>query len=239
MISADAFIPRRDGTITFDVSGYRYTCRPIRLGEYFTLRSETDYVTDDDLMVGWTVRAVAMLTGWWIRQPPAWFADPDLPVRMIDHWRNWPIPLFDPPKSPDRDPRRTKPPPRSRTYGVYQEVGPIYEALAMRGIGGDVNLLPLWRVAAALGQHKTEEEDNPAARYMQQQSRFATGDPVGPVAPGPTMPTPTNGSFSPLDPQELIRRRVEAAEAGEADPAWGEGEGGIAGGDLLGGLAKA
>jgi hypothetical protein len=241
-MTGDSFTPRKDGSITIDATGYRYTLPPILLGQYVTLRSETDRVGDEPTLVAWSVRAVAMLSGWWIQDPPAWFADPDLPVRMIEHWRNWPIPLFDSPRSEHVDPRREqmKPKPKSRTFGVYQEVAPIYEALAMRSVSDGADLLPLWRVAAVLGQHtmpEREGESDTANRFLAGRQAFGRGDPVDPDA-APVGPSarrskpravPAEGSLAPIDPTEVLRLRIEAAEKGRAAPKWKDEQQGVSG----------
>lgn len=243
----DGFRPRRDGTIDFDIAGYRYACRPIRLGEYFALRRDVEMLTSDAHVVAWTVSAVAVLSGWWIRQPPAWFENPELPARMIDHWRMWPIPLWEKPQPMDprrRAHRQSKRPQGSRTWGVYAEVAPIYEGLATRGIGGDHDQFPLWKVAAMLGGHNIpDDEQGGNANDWLARGSFGRGDslddekpgPVGPAARKSARATPATGSLAPLDPSEAIRLRVEAAEAGRPAPKWEDSMQGVPQ-DLLGNL---
>jgi len=228
MTRQERFVRRIDGTITIDTGGYRYHCRQIRLGEYVALRSDVDHVTDYDLVAGWVVRAVAMLSGWWIHEPPAWFTNEDLPALMIEHWRGWPIPLFE--KVQPVDPRqrmRQRPEKTSKAAGIYKEIAPIYEALATRGITPPYDHFPLWEIAAMLGLHNPPEGSD-QIDWASHRS-LGRGDPVGPAngagnapsaSPGPSM----GGQGAPLDPKEVLRRRVEAAEAGRPAPKWSDEE---------------
>ena len=227
----DRFIRRVDGSITIDTGGYRYHLPPITLGQYRTLRQEADYVTEPELIIGWVVRAVAMLGGWWITDPPLWFSNEELPVRMIDHWRAYPIPLFE--KKPvSTDPRqrlRQKPPVALRATGVLAEIAPIYEALASRGITPPYEDLPLWTIAAMLGLHNPPEEEQNQIDWLNRRSLSRNdamtppgeAGPVGPIARKNPTPPP---STAPVDPSEVLRARIAAAEAGAPAPKWSEEE---------------
>lgn len=176
------------------------------LREYRDFRGAVDDLIGEDAIAWWVTRAVDRLADEPVESVPSWFCDPTLPGRMIDHWRNVPLPGLWEPVTASGGFRGRRP-----LSGVFAELAPILEGLAAHNIGPrEADTMEIWEIGAILGLHDPDRE-------MRHQRESRTGstnaDRMG-------MPTPRRGSPNAPSQSEINRARVEAARAGSAAPQW-------------------